>query len=206
MDSGDGVVTRAASVPAPAGTRARFVIDARRSRFTVQAFAGGILSAMGHNPTVGIRTFSGELEFDPVALEAGVLRLTIQSGSLEILDDISDKDRREMERVMKNDVLEVARYPQITFEAAAISVTRLDGALYSATLSGNLSFHGVSRNQPVTCRIVDSGEMLRASGDFILRQSDYQIKPVSVAGGALKLKDELKFAFEIIARRQEPSA
>ena len=28
------------------------------------------------------------------------------------------------------------------------------------------------------------GEMLRASGDFTLKQSDYQIKPVSVAGGA----------------------
>ena len=48
--------------------------------------------------------------------------------------------------------------------------------------------------------------MLRASGDFILKQSDYRIKPISVAGGALKLKDELKFAFDIIARRQEPAA
>jgi hypothetical protein len=45
--------------------------------------------------------------------------------------------------------------------------------------------------------------MLRASGDFILRQADYQIKLVSVAGGALKLKDELKFSFEIVARKQE---
>jgi hypothetical protein len=45
--------------------------------------------------------------------------------------------------------------------------------------------------------------MLRASGDFSLSQSDYAIKPVSVAGGALKVKDELKFDFEIVARRQE---
>ena len=205
MDSGEGVVSHTDSVPAPSGTRARFVIDAKRSRFTVQAFAGGILSAMGHNPAIGIRTFNGEVEFDPDALEAGALRLTIQSASLEVLDDISEKDRREMERVMKNEALEVVRYPEITYEGAAISVTRLDGALYSATLSGNLSFHGVSRNQSVTARIVDSGEMLRASGDFVLRQSDYQIRPVSVAGGALKLKDELKFSFDIIARRQEQS-
>jgi polyisoprenoid-binding protein YceI len=206
VDSGEGIVTRAESAPAPAGTRARFVIYARRSRFTVQAFAGGILSAMGHNPIIGIRTFSGELEFDPNALEAGALHLTIQSASLEVLDDISQKDRHEMERLMKEEVLEVARHPQITYDAAAISVTRLDGATYSATLGGNLSFHGISRSQSVAARIVDSGEMLRASGEFILRQSDYQIKPVSVAGGALKLKDELKFVFEIIARRQETTA
>jgi hypothetical protein len=30
----------------------------------------------------------------------------------------------------------------------------------------------------------------------------YQIKPVVVAGGALKLKDELKFSFEMVARSQ----
>jgi hypothetical protein len=44
--------------------------------------------------------------------------------------------------------------------------------------------------------------MLRASGDFTLSQSAYSIKPVSVAGGALKIKDELKFSFEIVARKQ----
>ena len=36
------------------------------------------------------------------------------------------------------------------------------------------------------------GNMLRASGEFSLNQTDFGIKLVSVAGGALKLKDELK--------------
>ena len=31
-----------------------------------------------------------------------------------------------------------------------------------------------------------------SSGEFVLRQSDYGIAPVNGAGGALKLKDELK--------------
>ena len=44
------------------------------------------------------------------------------------------------------------------------------------------------------------------SGDFSLRQSDYGIKPVSFAGGALRLKDELKFAFELVARMQEEAS
>jgi hypothetical protein len=47
------------------------------------------------------------------------------------------------------------------------------------------------------------GAMLRISGEFSLRQSDYGIKPVSFAGGALRLKDELKFNFELVARGQE---
>jgi hypothetical protein len=47
------------------------------------------------------------------------------------------------------------------------------------------------------------GTMMRLSGDFTLRQSDYGIKPVSFAAGALKLKDELKFHFELVARQKE---
>ncbi len=39
-----------------------YVIDSRASRFTVQAFATGMLARMGHNPTIGIRDFSGDDE------------------------------------------------------------------------------------------------------------------------------------------------
>ncbi len=78
--------------------------------------------------------------------------------------------------------------------------------MFSATLNGDLSFHGVTRAQPLTARITTMGEMLRASGEFTLKQSDYQIKPVSVAGGALKLKDELKFSFDIVAQSQQTAA
>ena len=60
--------------------------------------------------------------------------------------------------------------------------------------------HGVTRNQPIVVRVAVLGNMLRASGDFSLDQTDYNIKLISVAGGALKLKDELKFSFEIVAR------
>jgi polyisoprenoid-binding protein YceI len=120
------------------------------------------------------------------------------------LNDISDKDRREIERVMNREVLEVDRYPEIRYDASAISVSTLDSDLYSADLNGDLSFHGVTRKQPVTVRIAMMGERLRASGDFTMRQSDYGIKPVSVAGGALKLKDELRFSFDVIANSEGP--
>ena len=45
------------------------------------------------------------------------------------------------------------------------------------------------------------GETLRAAGDFSMRQSDYEIRPVSAAGGTVKLKDELKLSFDITARK-----
>ena len=66
-----------------------------------------------------------------------------------------------------------------------------------------LSFHGVTQTQSLDARVTHMGTMLRISGEFSLRQSDYGIKPVSFAGGALRLKDELKFNFELVARKDE---
>ena len=180
-----------------------YIIDGKASRFTVQAFATGLLARMGHNPTIGIRDFSGEMKFNPDKLEAGSFRLLIKTASLSVQDDITSKDLREMERLMNEEVLETAKFPEILYEAPSISVTKMADMLCSATLNGNLTMHGVTRSQSIPVRVALLGSMLRASGDFSLDQTDYNIKLVSVAGGALKLKDELKFSFEMVARKQE---
>ena len=129
--------------------------------------------------------------------------MVVRSSSLSVQDDISEKDRREIERLMNQDVLQPSKFPEITYEANEISIKNIGGALYSASLDGCLNLRGVTRRLPITARIALFGSMLRASGEFTLRQSDFEIKPISVAGGALKLKDELKLSFEIVARKQE---
>jgi hypothetical protein len=47
-----------------------------------------------------------------------------------------------------------------------------------------------------------NGDVLHATGEFSVRQSDYDIRPVSAAAGTVKLKDELKLSFDIFARKQ----
>src|SRR5271170_2632610 len=104
---------------------------------------------------------------------------------------------------MNQEVLETAKFSEIVYDATSVSVATMTDMLYSATLNGDLTMHGVTRKQPIAARVAMLGSMLRASGDFTLNQTDYNIKLVSVAGGALKLKDELKFSFEIVARKGE---
>jgi polyisoprenoid-binding protein YceI len=72
-----------------------YVLDKSASRFTVRAFATGMLSALGHNPTIAIRDFSGDVTFDPANIEKASLRLQIRADSLEVTDDIKSKDRKE---------------------------------------------------------------------------------------------------------------
>ena len=187
---------------APQPNVERYTIDPAMSRFTVKAFATGMFSAMGHNPTVAIRDFSGEAEFAPDTLDHAALSLKIDARSLAVSDDINDKDRREMEQTMKLEVLEVARYPEIRFDASNASASKAGNGYYLVRVLGDLSLHGVTRPQPVSAQIALTGDILRAHGEFSVRQTDFGIRPVSVAGGTLKLKDELKCTFDILARRQ----
>ncbi len=183
---------------------AHYRLDASQSRFTVQAFASGLLAGFGHNPLIGIRDFTGEVSFTPDSLDNASLRLTINATSLTVLDSIKPKDREEIERTMFDEVLEVTRYPEIIFQSANVMTTRIAEGRYKARVIGDLTLHGVKRSGLwIAAQITLDGDHLRAQGDFTLKQTDYKIKLVSVAGGALKLKDELKFSFDIMGRREE---
>ena len=121
----------------------------------------------------------------------------------EKLETVNGKDRREIERMMNEQVLEVTKCPDILYDASIVSIHRLDTALYLATLNGILSSHGARYPEKAIARIADYCEMLRASGEFTLRQTDYGIKRISAAGGAMKVKYELKIKFEMVARKKE---
>lgn len=181
----------------------KFVIDAAASRFTVQAFATGLLSSFGHNPTMSIRDFSGEIECQPETFEQAKMRLNVRTDAMEVLDEMKRDDRRKLEEEMYGTVLEVSRFPEAAFESKSISVQKLGADLLAVHVAGDLTFHGATQSQSFDARVTRIGTMLRISGEFPLRQSDYAIKPFSAAGGTLRLKDEVKFRFELVARQQE---
>jgi polyisoprenoid-binding protein YceI len=76
------------------------------------------------------------------------------------------------------------------------------GENYWVALNGELTLDGVTSPLPISARVVISGDTVRASGEFAVLQSEFDIAPVKVAGGALKLKDEVKLAFDLVARKQ----
>src|ERR1700686_5231977 len=97
--------------------REKFVIDSIASRFTVKAFATGMTSGLGHNPTIAIREFSGLAEFVPETLDAASLSLTVKSNSLRVQDEMRDDDRKMLERIMNDEVLITAKYPEVAFQS-----------------------------------------------------------------------------------------
>jgi polyisoprenoid-binding protein YceI len=178
---------------------ARYRIDAGKSRFTVRAFAGGFLSALAHDHTISIREFDGETEFTFGTVEPASLQMTIKAASLSVVDKISDKDRVKIETTMRDEVLEVSKFPEITFKSNSVSATKTGEGQYEARISGEVSLHGVSRPITIATQLEFGDKVLHAKGNFALKQSNFGINPVSVAGGTIKVKDELKFTFDMVA-------
>lgn len=193
-----------ASYPnAAEGGALSYVVDPARSRFEIRAFAMGMLSAFGHNPTIIARGVTGEAWFRAEAPETSSVRLAIDPDSLAIAGDVNDKDRREMESTMKEEVLETSRHREIRFESSGMRATKLADGMYRMQIAGKMTLHGVERTVEIPCTVVADENLLRANGEFSIRQTDYRIRPVSAAGGTIKLKDELKFRFDLVAPRRK---
>jgi polyisoprenoid-binding protein YceI len=181
----------------------RYPFDPERSRFTVQAFATGMLSGFAHSPKFAIRGFKGDIQFDPNEPDNTSLQLTVRADSLELIDQVSDKDRQEILRVMREEVLESARYPEISFHSTQIATTEIANHWFRVQLKGEMRLHGVTKAQDIDTQLRLNENELRLSGDFLLSQTAFGIKRASALGGAIKVKDELKFVFELVGHRQE---
>ena len=182
-------------------TRVRYTLEPRLSRFTVKVTAGGPLAKLGHSPVISVGDYTGGIDCVPEKIEESRFSVGIHANSLVVADDISDKDRAEIQATMLSEVLEVEKFPEIAFDSTSIVSDRVLEGLYRVTVTGNLNLHGVVRRLQFTSQVAFVGDTLRASGDFVILQTDYNIKLYAVAVGALKLKDELKFVFDIVARK-----
>ncbi|MFZ0275631.1 MAG: YceI family protein [Candidatus Sulfotelmatobacter sp.] len=183
-----------------AGTR--YVIDTRTSQFTVQAFASGLISAIAHSPKIAIRDWTGTVQMISGSLEGASLKVRVKTASLEVLDELPDADRRELHRVMNKEVLETAGFPEITYDGM-MAAEKLKEDLYRLNVRGRLSLHGTTNDQDFVAQASLGVDSARAYGSFTLLQSDYNIRIVSIAGGTLKLLDELKFSFYVVARKAD---
>ena len=109
---------------------------------------------------------------------------------LRLLDQgISDKDRGEIQSNMLGlPVLDSGHFPEIVFRATGAA----SGGNGAWTANGSLTLHGQTR--PVTVTVETAGHF---TGVSRLKQSDFGIPPIKVAGGAVRVKDEIQIEFDI---------
>ena len=180
----------------------QYAIDKRASQFTIQAFASGLISVVAHSPKIAVRDWEGEVQFVPDSVEDAHVSIRAKTGSLEVLDELSRDDRRQLHRVMYEEVLDIERFPEFTFESSAIEAKRQKESLFQCSLKGRLTLHGISNHQSFAAQVAFGVDSFRAYGEFTVLQTDYGITVAQIAGGTLKLQDELKCSFYVIGRKK----
>lgn len=164
----------------------RHPIDSHRSVLKVRVYKGGVLSAFGHDHEIAALVASGSVDTFSRHVE-----LRVSAATMDVVDpDTSPHDRSEIRNTMLGpDVLDIVRFPQILFGSTAVA--QLAPGLWQ--VQGNLTLHG--QTKPLTLEVKESGG--RFSGHVLLKYTDFGIKPIRVAAGAVRVKEVVRIEFDI---------
>ena len=164
-------------------------IDTERSMLTVRVYKAGLLSTLGHEHEVRAPIQKGT--FDE---EKNTVEFAVDARTLRVMDsDVSDKDRAEIQSTMLGPkVLDSAEFHEIRFHSTEVNRAGEN----TWVVNGDLTLHGQTR--PVKVRVERLNGRYRGSAQ--LRQKEFGITPVTVAGGSIKVKDEVRVEFEIQAK------
>jgi polyisoprenoid-binding protein YceI len=176
-----------AVVSAAALRAERRPIDVDHSTLTVFVYKSGLFSALADDHVIRAPIAGGSISADsPRAVD-----VSVKAAALEVLDPKLDADKRSevQTRMLGPEVLDTVKYPDIKFTSTAIEPAGSD----RWTVTGRLSVHGETRQ--ATFSVVRQEGRYR--GTVVVKQRDFGIKPISIAGGTVKVKDELKIEFDI---------
>ncbi len=178
-----------------------YSIAGGQSKLEIHVYKEGMFKAFGHDHLIAAKEISGEAQFDAQKIEDSTVRLQIVTQSLTVVDPgESEKDRRDVQATMEGEkVLDVAKFPEITFTSSGISGAKKSAEGWELTISGKLKLHGVEKTVGFPLRVHTEKAQLRGEGEISILQTDYGITPVKVGGGAVKVKDKLKITFTIVA-------
>lgn len=166
-------------------------VDVERSSLTIFVYKSGLFSALADNHVVRAPIAGGTIsEQAPAAIE-----VTIHAADLRVIDpDLAPDRRAEVQaRMLGPEVLDAATFGDITFSSTSIEPSGPD----RFKVSGRLTIRGQTR--AITLLAAHAAGVYR--GDTVIRQHDFGIAPIKIAGGTVKVKDELRIQFELLPSR-----
>lgn len=125
---------------------------------------------------------SGKVLFDPENPAATTGKIIVASDSLTVPNPM------QKEHLHGANWLEVAKYPEITFEAKSLANVKTEGNVTTADVTGTFSLHGVSKEITVpikltylkdklNARVPDlNGDLLVIRANFVINRGDFNIQ------------------------------
>jgi polyisoprenoid-binding protein YceI len=161
-------------------------IDTSRSKITIHVDKTGLFSFAGDKHEISAPLTSGTVDE-----KAGAVEFTIDARKLQVLDpQLDEKKRADVQKTMLGpSVLDTAKYTEIKFHSTDVA----SAGPQVWVVTGDLTLHGQTHTVLVLVKKTDAGFAN-------LLQTDFGITPVTVAGGTVKVKDELKLDFHVAVR------
>jgi polyisoprenoid-binding protein YceI len=163
-------------------------------RLLVRTSRTGLGRKAGHDLTIEATRWEATAEVAPGDPAASSVTLTLDPESLEVREGsggvmpLTGGDRADIEKNIRQKVLDTARHPEITFRSTGVS-----GPPEDLAIEGDLTIMG--RSRPVTVRAALEGGRIHGGATFA--QSRWGIKPFSALFGTLRLADEVEIAFDL---------
>jgi polyisoprenoid-binding protein YceI len=186
-----------------------FKIDPANSHVLIRVGKTGIFGFAGHTHEVVAPDVEGQVDIDQKNWTRSSVSLEFQTAALEVsAQGESPNDVSSIQQTMRGEqVLDVKRFPSVVFKSRRVTTTSQSPNGKDVAIEGDLTLHGVTR--PLTIHAITTlqpPDVLTATGTFVIRQTDFGIHPVTVAGGAVKVKNDLDVEFVLQARRSGPTA
>ena len=165
-------------------------------RLLLKTSRTGLGRKAGHDLTIEVSRWAADLVLDPGNPARSEVAVRIDVGSLRVLEGtgglkpLTDGDRAEIEKTIKEKILRPADHPVITFSSQQIT-----GTPASFGITGDLSIMG--RTHPVQVQAAIAGG--RIQGNATVTQTAWGIKPYSAFAGALRLADDVRVEFDLAA-------
>ena len=176
-------------------------VDPSASLLVIEVYRAGSLARLGHDHVVASHDIHGlvapeagrsdlYIALDALVVDEPVLRAEAKFDSQPSEDDIAGTRHNML------NALQVEQYP-----FALISVTEANARSGPVSLKVGITLHGATRQVEIPARIDRSTDSIVVSGAVALDQTDFGIKPLSILGGAVQVRDRVDLRFTIRAAR-----
>src|SRR6266702_4056219 len=169
------------------------------TRLEVRTGKAGLLGFAGHEHLIQATSFWGRIVWYPDQPAAAHVSVSVPTERLEVVTPPDTAEIRKVTAAMREDVLDVAHYPEITLTGRAV-----ERAGDTVRVDAVLTMKGQSQNVPLIVGAGLGADTVRATTTFTVKQTDFGIRPYRGGpGGTVRVADRVTFIIEAIAVRRQ---
>ncbi len=164
-------------------------VDTQKSRLTVRVYKSGFFSAFAHDHEISAPIDRGSFTEQNPSVD-----ISITANKLKVMDkESSDSERGKIQaKMLGPDVLDAGQFKEIKFHSTKVET--IGDASWQVT--GDLTLHG--RTHPVAFKVTKLNGHYQGASE--LKQTDFGMTPISIAGGGVKVQNQVRIEFDVVGQ------